>query len=585
MAARTARDGAQAKAAPLPSPATRAGVARAVVPKLAPVALAASAPRIAPATLGATASRIAAPMKPAALRADFGAQRAGGRGRFGDLHKILTDLQRILNAIVELNLPGGGAADFRRPSTDAGQPLRRLFPSNYDDVRSAPPGSDRPGAREISNVVSADTGDKANKAGASDLFWLWGQFMDHDIDLSLTGDETISIPVPKGDPSFDPDGEGDVTLQLHRSESKKNLLGAEQQINAITALIDASNVYGSTQEVTDSLRSFEGGRLKTSEGDYLPKDTAGFYLAGDIRVNENIALTSMHTLFMREHNRIADFLTEHYPRWSDDRVFEEARRWVTAQLQAITVNEFLPILLGEDGLGRYRGPRRVDAQVSNSFAAAAYRFGHSMVSDTVERVGADGSSDPVALKDAFFNPRGFAETGPDAILRGMAGNVAQAMDPEIVDSLRNFVLEGPTSGNLDLAALNIARGRDHGLPTLNDARRALGMHAITSFDDPAFRDGTGARLVQVYDSPEDIDLWIGLLAEAPEGDGLVGPTQHAILADQFTRLRDGDRNWYQNTFTRWQTVALNNNTLADVIRRNSDVDDIQDRAMIVPGVA
>lgn len=520
-------------------------------------------------------------------------KRGGGSGRnhgrrddLSKLQEALAQLHRALSAFAELALPGGGAADFSRPSTDAGQPLRRLFPSQYANGKSAPSGADRPSARAISNAISSSTGDRDNKAGASDLFWLWGQFLDHDIDLSHTGEESMTVPVPPGDPAFDPDGKGDVSYDIHRSRSKPNLLGVDQQINSVTALIDASNVYGSTEEQTGTLRSFEGGRLKTDANGYLPTNDRGFFVAGDERVNENIALTSMHTLFLREHNRMADGIRELHPNWSDERIFQETRRWVTAQIQAITVNEFLPVLFGGDGIGDYRGPRHVDAQVSNAFAAAAYRFGHSMVSDSIERRNADGTlvgGEALALSDAFFRPDTFRETGPDAILRGLAGNVAQAMDPEIVDSLRNLVLEGPTAAPFDLAALNIARGRDHGLPTLNDARRALGMPAITSFDDPAFREGVGARMAQVYDSPEDIDLWIGLLAETPADDGLVGPTQRAILMDQFVRLRSGDRNWYENTFSRRQIAALNSNTLADVIRRNSNADGIQNRAMLAPG--
>ena len=496
------------------------------------------------------------------------------------LKALLEEVRNVLNGIVELVLPGGGAADFSKPSTHAGQPLRRFIPSNYEDGRSAPAGADAPGAREISNAVSATTGEKGNAANASDLFWLWGQFLDHDIDLVKTGDASLPISIPEGDTTFDPAN----PLPFHRSDSTTNLLGAEQQINVITALIDGSNIYGSDAETTASLRSGEGGRLSMQDDATLPTDERGFYRAGDERVNENIGLTSMHTLFAREHNRVADTLSAENPDWSDQQIFDAARTQVTATLQSITVNEFLPILLGGDGIGAYDGPvAGLDAQVSNVFAAAAYRFGHSMVSDAITPVDAEGQAgESISLKDAFFNPAKFEETGIDAILRGFASNEAQAMDTEIVDSLRNFVLDGPNGPRLDLAALNIQRGRDHGLPTLNQARQALGLAPITSFDDPAFRDGAGARLASVYDSPDQIDLWVGLLAEKPTGDGLVGPTQSIILRDQFTRLRDGDPNWYANALPADSVAEIEATSLADIIERNTGVDAPSDTAMTLP---
>jgi hypothetical protein len=505
------------------------------------------------------------------------------------LLEVLQQLQRALAAFAELSLPGGGAATPGKSTTAPGQPLRRLFASDYGDGKGSPAGADRPSERAISNAVSRADEGKLNKAGASDLFWLWGQFLDHDIDLSTPSDEPLSIKVPKGDATFDFTGQGDQTLRTHRSNAVQGVGGTRQQLNTITALIDASNVYGSTPEQTQSLRSFEGGTLRASENGYMPRSERGFFQAGDARANENIGLTAMHTLFMREHNRVADALSSENPSWSDEQVFTEARAQVTALVQSITVNEFLPLLFGGDALGAYEGPQAgLDGQISNAFSSAAYRFGHSMVSDTLNLRNADGTlvdGKPMALSDAFFRPDTFDRVGVDAILRGMASNTAQAMDPEIVNSLRNLVMDGPGAPRLDLAALNIARGRDHGLPTLNQARAAFGMPEIKSFDDPAFRDGVGARLAQVYDSPDDIDLWVGLLAEAPQGEGLVGPTQRAILVEQFTRLRDADPNWYANTMDAGEVAALDKTRLSDVIRRNSGVGNVQSNAMLARPLA
>ncbi len=490
----------------------------------------------------------------------------------------------------ETNFPGGGASDPSRATTDPGQPFRRLLPSAYADGDAAPSGADLPGARAISNAVSAETGQSAPANGPTDLFWAFGQFIDHDIDLTEGGahgeGESMPIEIPVGDPTFDPDGAGDQTLSFTRSGGVENPFGARQQINAITALIDASNIYGSTPDETAALREGDAGlMLMGSEDDLgwsnLPKDASGqFYQAGDVRANENAALTSLHTVFAREHNRLAEEIMAENPDWTGDQVFDAAREIVTAELQAITVNEFLPVLLGEGALGEYEGHTGVDAQISNSFATAAFRFGHSMVSESLKLVDEDGVETDVPLSEAFFNPAVIETAGVEDVLRGLTTQLARPLDMEIVDSLRNLVLSGPGSPRLDLAALNIQRGRDHGLPSLNAAREGLGLDPLTGFDDPRLRDGAGERLAAVYASIDDVDLWVGMLAEEPVGDGLVGETQRIVLLDQFSRLRDGDADWYEGKFTADEVAAFDAQTLTDIIERNSPTGDLQQYGML-----
>ena len=499
------------------------------------------------------------------------------------LQALFDALTGYLNDVAESYLPGGGAADLSKETTAPGQPLRRFFNSYYGDGKSAPAGADRPGAREISNAVSAQSGDMPNKAGLSDMFWIWGQFLDHDVDLTHANGDEFNVPIPKGDGTFDPDGTGTQSLSLKRADSVKNLFGVDQQVNSITALIDGSNVYGSTAEETKALRTGAGGLLRSSENGHLPHDASGkFYKAGDERANENIGLTSMHTLWMNEHNRTAKELAAENPTWSDDQLFDAARERVVAQMQAITYNEFLPALLGDNALGSYQGYTGVDAQISNSFSTAAYRLGHTLVSDNLLIKKADGSTQTIQLSDAFFRPDKFDEFGAEAILNGAANKSAQELDENIVDSLRNMVMNAPGSPRLDLAALNVQRGRDHGLPTLNQARAELGLRPITSFNDPIFRDGVGAELASVYDSPDQIDLWTGMLSERPVGDGLVGQTQRAVLLDQFQRLRAGDANWYEGKFSSADVAKFNSTTLSDVIQRNFGVN-LQEYAFYTPG--
>lgn len=506
--------------------------------------------------------------------------RSPGRTEVPDGLARAAERNDRIGDFVETRYAGGGAADPQKDTEAPGQPLRRLFASDYADNKSQPSGADRPSARAISNAVVDATGDKPNAAGASDLFWVWGQFLDHDLDLVKTGSDAFNVAIPAGDPDFDAGATGTGTIALRRSTGVDNPSGRREQINTISALIDAGNVYGTDAATAAKLRTGENGKLRTSDRDMLPTD-AGFFLAGDERANENPGLTAMHTLFVREHNRIADEIAARDPGLGDEQIYTEARRLVTAELQAITVNEFLPLLLGRDALGDYKGYTGVDAQISNEFAAAAFRLGHTLVSDSLTFVDSSGATREVALSQAFFNPQLVNEVGIDSILRGLSGSSAQAIDTEIVDSLRNMVMPGPGAPRADLASLNIQRGRDHGLPTLNDAREALGMSRLSGFDDPRLRDGVGQRLASTYDSIDDVDLWVGLLAERPIGSSQIGPTQEAILIDQFRRLRDGDPNWYERTYDSATVAELDGLRLADVIKRNTGVTDIDRSAMIV----
>lgn len=224
--------------------------------------------------------------------------------------------------------------------------LLRILPQ---DTSREPGGTTETGLsspREISNAVASQTESIANEKGLSDMFWLWGQFLDHDITLvHANSGEDASISVPEGDPHFDPQGTGTATIGFTRSDSVTDAAGNRQQINRITSFIDGSNVYGSDKATADSLRTFEGGKMRISTGNLLPTDEQGNFIAGDVRANEHAGLTSMHTLWMREHNQVAEQLASEYPEWNDEKIYQEARSWVSSEIQAITYNEFIPALL------------------------------------------------------------------------------------------------------------------------------------------------------------------------------------------------------------------------------------------------
>lgn len=507
--------------------------------------------------------------------------------------------------------------------------LLRLAPNAYDDGISIPTGgltsSTLPSARAVSNAVSSQSSLTPNSVGASDWLWQWGQFLDHDLDLSgpaLTA-EPFNISVPAGDASFDPTGTGAATIGLDRTISTGGSAGApREQINEITSFIDASNVYGSDQARADGLRDFSSnGLLRTSAGNMLPFNTTGLpndngpaglpgaqaFVAGDVRANEQIGLTSAHTLFVREHNRIAVDLAARLANGEAaltserdsaiaasnsvnneaDFIYESARLLVGAQMQQITYNEFLPVLLGSSAPTAVGGSydSSVDAGISNEFSTAAFRVGHTLLSPELQLVDpATGNNiGSVSLRDSFFTPAFFQNNSIENVLAGLASQNAQEVDTQIIDDVRNFLFGLPGQGGFDLASLNIQRGRDHGLDDLNATRLALGLTPYGDFLDMTSGDAAlASAFASVYDSIDDVDLWIGGLAEAHISGGLVGETFNSILADQFLRLRDGDRFFFASDLDRLLLLDSNfeSTLLSDIILRNTDITSIQSNVFI-----
>ncbi|MEZ6062987.1 MAG: peroxidase family protein [Planctomycetaceae bacterium] len=493
---------------------------------------------------------------------------------------------------VEVRSIDGTGNNLENPelgSTD--EQLLRVAASDYADGISAPAGEDRPSAREISNALSAQQEDTlTNDRDLSAFLYVWGQFLDHDIDLTEAQEdgESFDISVPAGDASFDPNGTGTQTIPLTRSvfDDSTGTDSPREQITQITSWIDGSQIYGSDAETAASLRTFEGGRLLIGDDGLLPSGEDGSFLAGDIRANENIELSSMHTLFVREHNLQADRIAAENPGLSDEEIFQQARAIVIAELQAITFNEFLPALLGDGAVSDYAGyDPTVDPSIANEFSTAAFRFGHSTLNEDIEFFGNDGLPvrDEVALREAFFNPDLLRETGIDSVLKYVASSTAQEIDLEVVDSLRNFLFGEPGQGGLDLVSLNIQRGRDHGLADYNTVREAYGLTRVETFADITSDVGLQQTLEELYGTVDNIDLWVGGLAEDHVAGSSTGELFRTIIVDQFERLRDGDRFWYQNVFSGRELRDIEHTTLADIIQRNTGVSNIQDDVFVMTG--
>jgi len=486
-------------------------------------------------------------------------------------------------------------------------PFLRLSTVAYADGVLLPAGADRPNARSISNVCGAQADTRSSSLSLSNMHTLWGQFVDHDITLTPEGTtEFMPVMVESGDPWFDPDGGGGAMIPLMRSifdaASGSDPKNPRQQVNTITAFIDGSMVYGSSADVAGLLRRDDGsGKLLTSAGDLLPYNDLGLdmanpldvpaeslFAAGDVRANENCQLTAMHTLFLREHNRQCDLLAAAHPDWDGDDLYHHARKIIGGLIQRITYAEYLPVLLGADALPAYGGyDDKINPGIANAFQSCAFRFGHSQVNEVLFRLDDDGFIVPVgniALRDAFFAPDRFVEVGVGSWLKGAAETLSQDVDMYLVSGIRNFMFGPPVGGGLDLFALNTQRGRDHGLPDYNQLRMDFEMPPMPSIEsiteDPVAR----AALIEAFGDLDLIDPWVGAISEDHAPGAAVGPLLRAVIADQFARVRDGDRFWFQNddAITPVERAEIEGTTLADVIRRNTSIGNVPDEVFVTP---
>lgn len=467
-------------------------------------------------------------------------------------------------------------ADYNATNTD----FIRTTPAHYADGVSVPIMG--PNARDISNIVVAGKGATPNAEGLSGMMYAWGQFIDHDLDSMKSGTTDLSISTSASD-IF-----GGTSIKVSRV-AVDPATGAgtgkvATPINEITGWLDGSMVYGSDAKTAASLRLADG-HMATSEGNNLPI-VNGAFLAGDLRVAENPDLTSLQTLFVREHNLQVDRLKAQHADWSGDQLYQQAKAIVTAEIAHITYSEFLPHLLGNNLLSAYKGYNpNVNPTISAEFAGAAFRFGHSIVSAemiTTAENGAEVSSQE--LRNAFFEPASvFTSTGDgaDGLLRHLAADRSNALDVHLVDDLRNFLFTQGNGPGMDLAAINIQRGHDLGLGTLNQTREAMGLAKYTSFNQITSDADTAAALQKAYGSVDAIDLWVGGLAENHMKGAMIGQTFGLIIARQFEALRDGDRFWYQvEGFDRQALDAIENTSLSDIILRNTDTETLQKDAFV-----
>jgi hypothetical protein len=482
----------------------------------------------------------------------------------------------------------------------------RITAASFADGISSPNGQDLPSARVISNLIASQ--DVAgieqnlnNNRSMSDWVYAWGQFIDHDIDLTEGGSVPMNIPVPAGDPTFDPSGQGNLSIAFNRNQiapgTGTSTSSPAQFVNQDTSFIDGSMIYGSDPTTAADLRTFVGGQLKTSAGGLLPYNTMGLnmadplgapestlFAAGDIRANENVELTNITTLFVREHNYQAALLAKEHPTWNDQQLYNGARQIVIGEIQSITYNEWVPALMGNNALTPYRGYNpNVDPAVSTEFSSAAFRL-HTLLDDDVQFL--DNNCNPIMpdmpLASDFFQPGIVALPGEVAAnLKYLSTDNTQEVDEQTVDGLRNSlfpdapVINKVEVGASDLIADDIQRGRDEGDPTYNETRVAMGEKPVTSFAQITSNVPLQQELQQIYGNVNNVESFVGLMAENHIAGSSLGRTEQAILAKEFEALRDGDRFFYENADSSSLVNQLNHTTLAQIIERNTSITNLQ----------
>ncbi|MEQ2240993.1 hypothetical protein ILYODFUR_020852, partial [Ilyodon furcidens] len=502
-----------------------------------------------------------------------------------------------------------------------------------------------PPVRLVSQEVLFTHNDKISvDPTLSHLLVDWGQWIDHDMVLTPQSPSTTAfktgadctrscsqdspcfpIQIPPSDPRNGvqscmpffrsaPSCDNQVLPHRHR-----------EQLNAITSFVDASMVYGSSPSLASALRNRSsplgsmalnsqywdeelpympflprvqahldpcGPRMSTTSGAWsrsaLRDNATSCFHAGDSRVNEHLGLIVLHTLFLREHNRLVKELHQLNPHWSPETLYQEARKIIGAIHQILTWEHYLPRVLGERAMSRLlpsyqRYDPDMDPSIANTFATAAFRFAHVTVQPVVTRLGPEYTFNskypPLPLHHSLFASwRVVQEGGIDPVLRGMLLSPAKLQTPGqmMVEELTERLFQAQGGMPLDLGALNLQRGRDHGLPGYSSWRKFCNLSVPNTTSDLAeiFGNFTLAHKFKVlYGTPHNIDVWVGAISEPALPGGRVGPLLSCLLARQFRALRDGDRFWWERNgvFTRTQRRHLHNVSLSRIICDNSHV--------------
>ncbi|GFT24140.1 chorion peroxidase, partial [Nephila pilipes] len=532
----------------------------------------------------------------------------------------------------------GTCNNLQNPSWgSAGVCFRRLLQPNYigtSGFRQSVRGGPLPRPRDLSLNIHSNLNRPTNYV--NHMYMFFGQLLDHDLTqapISTTVDnEAIQCCPPSEDshPQCAPiiirpndpfySQFGTTCMNFVRSAICATCrLGFRQQSNMITAFIDASFVYGNSLNQTNSLRNLDGsGRLQVQQsryGELLPpssdtrNDQCSFpdtneicFQAGDARVNQHPSLTSLHTIFLRYHNLLADELKRINPRWNDERIFQEARKIVGALMQVITYKEYLPITLGSERMtffklwmsdwGYTNYDRNMNPSLYNEFSGATFRFGHSLINGIITQSPLNNTNGRRMLRDSFFQPFELYSGLLDPLMSGVTRSPSQWFDRHLVPDVTNYLyrVRGDPAG-LDLASINIQRGRDHGLPSYTQMVHFCSdnVYKINKFSDLVDNKIISYKNVQLlqnnYRHVNDIDLWTGCLSETPNENAVIGPTATCVIGLQFNRLKFGDRFYFEHqnevpSFSYQQIQELRKMSLAKLMCLTTNIRQIPLNAML-----
>eukprot|EP00877_Chromochloris_zofingiensis_P003835 jgi/Chrzof1/13452/Cz07g33210.t1 len=377
--------------------------------------------------------------------------------------------------------------------------------------------------------------------------------------------------------------------------------GTRQQTNALSAFVDGNFIYGINATTANILRARTAGLMRDDGAGGLPLNmdadgkalmnptnqarrvpATSLRLAGNWVINQNPGLLTMGTLFLREHNRRAAAIATANPGWTDEQIFQEARKWVIAHQQALAFNEYI-LHLGIT-LADYQGYNAsVNPNIDNFFTAVSYRYGHAVVTDTVLKLDENYQQHPVgsiSLADSYYNPNVTLAGGIEPLIRGFVSKPQGEVEPRFVESMQQNMFGQSGVNGTDMLSINLQRARDHGIPDYNTCREFFGLPRLTNFSAITSNAELAATLQAIYNTTDNIDPYIGGLAEDKVPGSHFGPLFTASIKDQFQRIRDGDWWYYRNKanglFTDAEISEIEMTGLRDIILRNTNISVLPD---------
>ncbi|XP_071446049.1 dual oxidase [Hetaerina americana] len=540
-----------------------------------------------------------------------------------------TEKQRHDGWFNNLAHPDWGSIDSR---------LTRKAPPSYADGVYMLAGQNRPSPRKLSQLFMKGEDGLASARNRTALLAFFGQMVSSEILMASESGcpiEVHRIDIEQCDEMYDRECVGGKYIPFHRAgydrRTGQSPNSPREQTNRMTSWIDGSFVYSTSEAWMNSMRSFHNGTFRCGdeeedadgvvvakrwalEGEdaetmarsQMPPRNKGrvplfnapvphvlrnlsperLFLLGDPRTNQNPALLSFGILFFRWHNIVAARVQAQHPSWNDEEIFQRSRRIVIATIQKIIAYEYLPAFLGEE-LPAYSGYHPdVHPGVSHAFQSAAFRFGHTMIPPGLFR--RDGqcryrrtSMGHLALRlcSTWWDSNDvLSESTVEELLLGMSSQVAEREDTILCSDVRDKLFGPMEFSRRDLGALNIMRGRDNGIPDYNSVRRSFGLESVTEWSqiNPRLHSEHPelfAALKKAYgDRIDDVDLYIGGMLESSDGPG---PLFRAIIREQFTRIRDADRFWFENTnngiFSDDEIEAIKKITMWDIIVNSTTI--------------